>query len=57
MINQQNSTQHISTDLLYEFLADPNKLQPIKQTAQIINNDNDSDNNESFVIDFNNNNN
>ncbi len=50
------TNQQISTDLLYEFLADPNKLQPIKQTAQIINNDNvDSENNESFIVDYNNN--
>ena len=48
-------TNQVSTDLLYEHLADPNKLQPIKQTAKIINNDNDSDNNESFIVDYNNN--
>ena len=49
------NNQQISTDLLYDYLADPNKLKPIKQTAQIIDNDNDSDNHESFIVDFNNN--
>ena len=49
------NTQQISTDLLYEFLADPNKLQPVKHTAHIINNENESDNNESFIVDYNNN--
>ena len=49
------TNQQISTDLLYDFLADPTKIQLKKTTAQIINNDNDSDNNESFVIDINNN--
>jgi len=47
------TNREISTDLLYEFLADPNKLKPIKQIAQIIN-EPDSDNNESFLVDFNN---
>ena len=49
------TNQPISTDLLYDYLADPNKLKPIKQTAKIINNDNDSDNHESYIVDINNN--
>ena len=45
-----------TTDHLYEFLADPSKLRPIKQTAKIVhNNHNDSDNEESFLVDYNNN--
>lgn len=50
------SNQQVSTDLLYDYLADPNKLKPIKQTAQIIDND-DSENQESYVVDYNNDNN
>lgn len=49
-----NATTTITTDLLYENLADPSKLLPLKQTAKIVNNDNASENEGSFMLELNN---
>jgi hypothetical protein len=53
MSKQNIVTTNTSTDLFYENLADPVKLRPIKQTIQIINN-NDSEHEDSFIVDINN---
>jgi hypothetical protein len=55
MLKQNNISiaNSISTDLLYEHLADPSKLIPMKQTAIIVNN-NESDNEDSYLVDINN---
>lgn len=51
---KNNAATTITTDLLYENLADPSKLLPLKQTAKIVNNDNASENEGSFMLELNN---
>ena len=51
---KNNQTTITSTDLYYENLADPSKLRPINQTAKIVKN-NDSDDEDSYIVDINNN--
>jgi len=53
-MNKLKTTINTSTDLLYEQLADPTKLQPLKQTAKIVSN-NDSEGEDSYVYEMNNN--
>ena len=54
MSKLKNQNTVSSTELFYEHLADPLKLIPIKQTAKIVNHD-ESDNEDSFMVDMNNN--
>lgn len=43
-----------TTDLLYDLLADPSKILPLKQKVEITSKHNEDDENESFIVDYNN---
>ncbi len=51
----KNNSLVSSTDKLYELLADPDKLAPLKQTAKIVNNIRVTEDEDSFMVDYNNN--
>jgi hypothetical protein len=53
--SKNNVTTLTSTDLFYENLADPSKLRPINKSAKIVNN-NDSEHEDSYMVDLNNDN-
>lgn len=51
---KEKFTNSTSTDLLYEYFADPSKLKPIKQAVKIVKNDLETENAESFMVDHSN---
>lgn len=52
--SKKNIATTTTTDFLYENLADPSKLLPLNQTAKIVNNENASENEDSYMVEINN---
>lgn len=53
-MNENKTNTIMTADMFLEQLADPIKLKNIKQTAKIVENKNDDENNDSYIVNINN---